>query len=392
MQDQMKMKALAIVGAVALIACAIAGAFALMNAKPASNNSIAATVNGTAIYEDDVTAPIEQQRAQMGLGDSEKWGQFLQVNGLTPEDIRSQQIDSLVTQELVRQGASELGLAVDESEVDSYIESVKGRYESEEAFQAELTEAGLTEETLRQSVGDMLLQQAIVAHFQETAAANEEETAAAVQYYAQALDGAKRSSHILIRVDNATDENAKQDARREAQDILDQINSGAISFEDAAETYSADPRSAQNGGDVGWDRATSFVTAYQDALNELEVGQVSGIVESEFGFHIIKCTELYTAPENPTSIEQLPESLRADITSMLQQQAASTEYGDWIQALRDAADIVINDMPADVPYNVDMSAAEESANAAATGAGASGESSTGAPSEAAASSDSAASA
>lgn len=356
MADQRKMQALAIIGAVLLVLCCVGAFFAFTNgSKQVDNGAVAATVNGTPIYEKDVTVIVQTEQEQMSATDEDAWKQLLAMSGLTPSDVRSQVIDSLVSQELVRQGASELGIAVDDAEVDDYIAAVKANFADEDTWKKALQEANYTEESFRQSVNDMLVQQAVSEHFQASAKPNEEELVQGVQYYATYFDGSKRSSHILIRVEDASDETAKEAAREEAQKVLDQINSGAMTFEEAAAAYSADTSSAETGGDVGWDRAASFVASYQEALDGLEVGKVSGVVESEYGFHIIKCTDLYRAPENPTSIDQLPESIRDSVESMLVQQAASKEYSDWLEGLKESANIVINEMPSDVPYNVDMS-------------------------------------
>ncbi|WP_369677506.1 peptidylprolyl isomerase, partial [Klebsiella pneumoniae] len=81
-----------------------------------------------------------------------------------------------------------------------------------------------------------------------------------------------------------------------AQEVLDKINSGELDFAEAAQQYSKDS-SAQNGGDVGWDKMTSFVEPYQTALDGLAVDQVSGLVTTDYGIHIIKCTDEFNAPK-----------------------------------------------------------------------------------------------
>ena len=243
---------------------------------------------------------------------------------------------------------------------------MKAQFDSEDAWKQTLEGSGFTEESYRQAVSDMFLQQSVYAHFQETAEPSQEETAEAVKYYAAVFDGSKRSSHILIRVDSTAGEEAKEAARTEAESVLQQVKSGQMSFEDAVTQYSADTGSAAQGGDVGWDRSSQFAEPYQQALDGLAVGEMSDVVESEYGFHIIKCTEEYKAPEGATSVDQLPESLRETIMGMLREQAAGSAYSDWIQKLRESADIKINDMPSNVPYYVDPSELAQSAGSAAS--------------------------
>ena len=139
----------------------------------------------------------------------------------------------------------------------------------------------------------------------------------------------------------------------ENTELLDKINAGEISFEDAAKEYSEDS-SADNGGDVGWDKLTTFVSDYQDALSALDVDQVSGIVESSYGFHIIKCTGHFYVDGSVTSIDQIPEDLRNQFSDTIKTEEEGTAYNDWLNNYVDEADIQINEMPTDVPYNVSL--------------------------------------
>ena len=319
----------------------------------ASTGGTAATVNGTEISEDTVTTTIQTLRVQSGLEDQDTWGEFLASSSMTPESVRDQIVDSLVSQELVKQGAAELGVTVDSSEVDQYVESMKGYFESDEAWEQALAEAGFTEESYRESIESSLLTQAVGEYFEEKAELTDEDVLDAAKTYATYYDGAKRSSHVLFKVDDTTDEAAMEAARTEAQSVLDQIN-GGLDFAEAAKQYSSDT-SASNGGDVGWDATSSFVTEYQSALDALEAGQVSGLVETQYGIHIIKCTEVFKAPDEITSVDQIPADFLESIKSYAKSLKSNNDYTEWVDALREKAEIVINDMPSSVPYNVDMS-------------------------------------
>ena len=100
----------------------------------------------------------------------------------------------------------------------------------------------------------------------------------------------------------------RPDDQATAQEVLDKINSGELDFADAAQQYSQDEGSKADGGNVGWDKLTSFVDEYQTALDGLEKDQVSALVTSTYGIHIIKCTDVFTAPDEVTSIDY--DSLR----------------------------------------------------------------------------------
>ncbi len=102
------------------------------------------------------------------------------------------------------------------------------------------------------------------------------------------------ASHILIayagamRADPAITRTSDE-ARQLATDLLSQIQTGAITFEDAAVEYSDCP-SGVDGGALGQFGRGAMVPEFEDAAFALEVGEVSGVVETAFGFHIIKRT------------------------------------------------------------------------------------------------------
>ena len=111
---------------------------------------------------------------------------------------------------------------------------------------------------------------------------------------------------------------------------------------------------------MGWDKLTSFVTEYQDALSALSVDQVSGIVESTYGYHIIKCTGYFHVDNEVTSIDEVPEEIRTYISNIVKTQAQSEAYTNWWNDYKEKADLQINPMPENVPYNVSLDGVEPS--------------------------------
>lgn len=306
---------------------------------------MAATVNGAEIYEDDVTDYIENYRASYSLDTDEAWGEWLAQYGYTPESIREDVINSYVSREIIKQAIEEYGITVDSSEIDGYVNQMRSNYSSDEAWESALSEAGLTEDEYREDIELSLQAEQLKEQVAPEEDPAEEDVLSYCQMYATYYDGAKRSSHILFNSDD----------QETAQQVLDQINTGVLDFADAATEYSTDEGSAANGGDVGWDKLTSFVTEYTEGLSELEEGQVSGLVTSDYGIHIIKCTDVFTAPEEVTSSDQLPTEFVDNIKTMLRSQNQSSAYNTWLEERTEAADIQINDMPDGLPYWVDMS-------------------------------------
>ena len=349
--------------AAGIAALCVVGMTACSSSGSTGTGGVAATVNGMEIAEDDVTEYIENVRASVltyygSDNEDDAWGEYLAQYGYTPESLRETVIENqFVQREIIRQGAESEGISIDSATIDSYVSDMRAYYDSDEAWQSALSQLDMTEQEYRDSIELALMNQQLQEKVAPETEPTEEELVEEANANLATWNGAKRSSHILFDAEDA----------ETAQSVLDQINAGTLDFAEAAKEYSTDG-SAQDGGDVGWDKLSSFVDEYQTALDELSVGQVSGLVKSQFGIHIIKCTDEFTAPESITSTSEIPSEFIDSIRSTIESSDSSTAYQEWLDAYRESADVVINEMPADVPYNIDMSAytEEESTDETAT--------------------------
>lgn len=338
-------KSIASVSLAAVCALGAVGCSEGTGEAPTYTGGVAATVNGVEIPEDKVTQAIQDIRAQMGLTDEEAWGKWLAENDYTPESVREEIVNSYVDQELVKQGAEAEGITADSGKIDQYVETMRGHYDSDSAWAEALEAVGMTEDEYRDNIALSLVSQQLQQKVGEGAAEpTDEEVLESAQTYVSSYNGAKKSSHILFE---ASDE-------AQAQEVLDKINAGELDFATAAESYSKDTGSAADGGNVGWDRLSNLVTEYTTALADLNKGDVSGLVTSTYGIHIIQCTDVFEAPEELTSLDQLPEEFQESIRSTLASSNQSNAYYTWLEEQRNAADIQINDMPEGLPYWVDM--------------------------------------
>lgn len=332
--------------AVSLFALCVVGITACSGNSTSGSKGVggvAATVNGAEIQEEEVTASVESIRSQMSLTDEDAWGEWMAKYDYTPEKVREEVIDSLVTKQLIIQGAEEKGVTVSDDEVQSYVDQMKQNYASDDKWNEALQAVGMTEDEYKSNIKTSLLQQGLMKSF-EGDDPSDEDVLSYAQTYISSFDGAKRSSHILFDADDT----------ETAQSVLDQINAGTLDFAEAAKTYSKDS-SAQNGGDVGWDKLNSFVSEYTAGLADLSKGQVSGLVTSSYGIHIIKCTDEFTAPDELTSLDQLPSEFVEQFRSSLKSSNQSKAYQQWLSDAKDNADIEIKDMPSGLPYDLDMS-------------------------------------
>ena len=100
----------------------------------------------------------------------------------------------------------------------------------------------------------------------------------------------RQASHILITADAQATPEQKQAARAKAEQLLKQVKQNPASFADAAKKNSQDPGSAAKGGDLGFFPRGAMVKPFDEAVFKMKVGEIEGLVESQFGFHIIKLT------------------------------------------------------------------------------------------------------
>lgn len=306
---------------------------------------VAATVNGAEIQEDTITKYIQDFRTSSDLTSDDDWGNWMKENSFDPATVRDQVIDYYVENELKKQACDEKGITVEQSQVDDEINNMKANYDSDDAWKQALSSAGLTEDQYRESVEAGLLDKALEdAVAGDAATADDSKVLDMLNTYYTMFNGAKKSSHILF---------ASSDTEK-AQEVLDQINAGTLDFAEAAKQYSTDTASAADGGNVGWDAINSFVNDYTDALDGLSVGQVSGLVTSDYGIHIIKCTDEFTCDGKATSLSAYPQEFVDYISNIVKDQSKSTAYSDWFNNYKAQADIQNNDMPENVPYNLDM--------------------------------------
>jgi peptidyl-prolyl cis-trans isomerase D len=144
---------------------------------------------------------------------------------------------------------------------------------------------------------------------------------------AQRLGGAeeRRASHILITSPKAAPAADREKARAKAEELLAVVKKSPGTFAEVAAKNSQDPGSAPNGGDLDFFARGAMVKSFEDAAFSMKTGDISGVVESEFGYHIIKLTDI-KAPKQRSFEEMRPE-LEADLAK----QQAQKKYSEAVE-------------------------------------------------------------
>jgi peptidyl-prolyl cis-trans isomerase D len=157
---------------------------------------------------------------------------------------------------------------------------------------------------------------------------NEAELKTYYEQNAQRLSGAeeRRASHILISSPKTALAAEREQAKAKAEELLAVVKKAPDTFADVARKNSQDPGSAVNGGDLDFFARGAMVKPFEDAAFSMKKGETSPVVESDFGYHIIKLTDIKTPKQR--SFEEMKTELEAD----LKKQQAQKKFSETAEA------------------------------------------------------------
>lgn len=250
---------------------------------PAQIPDVLAHVNGEDVTKADLDRAVQALEARAG--------------GPVPAEQRDQVVrgvlDQLIGYKVLVQETRARKVAVPDADVDARIGQIRGQFPSEAEFTQMLTQRNLTLEQVKSDARqDMAIAKLIEDEIASKVAVKPEQV---TDFYAKNPDQFKqgesvRASHILISVPKGADATAKAQARAKAEEVLKEVKGGG-DFAALAKQHSADPGSAANGGDLGFFQQGQMVGPFNDAAFSLAPGAISDLVETDFGFHIIKVAE-----------------------------------------------------------------------------------------------------
>jgi peptidyl-prolyl cis-trans isomerase D len=196
-------------------------------------------------------------------------------------------------------------VTVSDVDLQTYYEKNKAKYQSMESADIEFLVLDI--ETLRQSV--TLNEQDLKSYYEQN-----------LQRLSSKEE--RRASHILITANKEAPEAEKKVARAKAEELLKSVKAKPASFAEVARKNSQDPGSALKGGDLDFFGRGAMVKVFEDAVFSMKKSDISDLVESEFGYHIIQVTDI-KAPK-AQSFESLRPSLEAD----LKKEQAQRKYAE----------------------------------------------------------------
>jgi len=321
-------KKLFLVAIISLVLASIGPISSLADEKKPSEDRIA-VVNGSVITQEDFNREMSRARQQVA-----STGQTLNDSQLS--EIKKEVLRNLINLELLYQASQENGIKIDEEAVNKQFKALKARFPNEEKFKDALSKKNLSEETVKSQMGQgMAIQKLIDEKIVQKITISDKETKA---YYDSHPDFFKepeqvKASHILIKVEPKFDESQKAEARKKIETIQQKLKEGQ-DFAALAKEFSECP-SSEKGGDLGYFRRGQMVKPFEDAAFSLEPNKTSDIVETMFGYHLIK-----TIDKKPETI--IPyKDVKDKLEQYLKQEEVKKEIKLYVDKLRKKAKVEI---------------------------------------------------
>ena len=317
--------------------------------SPAVNDSVAVTVNGKDIMESQIELRIEEFIAKSGRNQKIDPEQLAMMRNMYRKSV----VEALIGSILVKQDSKKLKMTVNEKDIDQRLEEIvqdvlQSRNMTREELEKELkTQTGKTIkqnlEQLRANpdfIDSIMLNKVLQKKYSKELVVKDDEIN---KFYEENLEtrfkqeDMVRASHILIDTKSLKTDEEKQAAKEKGEKILIQVQAKDADFAALAKEYSACP-SKRQGGDLNFFPRTgkgSMVEPFAAAAFKMQPGQICGsLVETQFGYHIIKVTD--RKPGRTIPFDEVKDKIKLSITNQKKQQAQEK----YIESLKKVASIV----------------------------------------------------
>jgi peptidyl-prolyl cis-trans isomerase SurA len=297
-------------------------------------NTIAAIVNDEVItlYEVELVA-------QPVIREAEKKSA---VDASVRSQIRRTALDRLIEKRLLEQKTRELNLKVSDEELKQAIEDVKrqNNMASQEVLIAALAGQGLTYEQYRTQLREQIEKLKLVS-MEVKAKIHVSESEMLAYYEANqskyTLDDTFRARHIFFKANEKTAPADLKVTMATALMVLAEAKSGK-DFVELAKSYSEDPAARKDGGDLGSFKKGDMMPELEASILAMKPGDVSELVYTPTGFHIIKLEERTSGKVKPF------ESVKSEIEETLYRKKSEERFNQWAKDLRSKASIEIKDL------------------------------------------------
>jgi peptidyl-prolyl cis-trans isomerase C len=288
------------------------------------------TVNGKEIKEKAIAPEINARlEAQVQKMAAMGWPMNEETREMMREQMRDSVVDMMIEKQLINETLKAKKIEVKDADVDARFdemvqEFVKESGKKAEDVDAELAKMGVTRANIKEQIR---LQTGIEKLFEADPSYKAVSDEDARKFYDESPQNFQhpeqvQASHILIKVDQNADEATKKAAKAKCEDLLKKVKAGG-DFAALAKENSDCP-SKEKGGDLGMFEKGKMVKPFEDAAFAMKVGDVSDIVETQFGYHIIKLTNKQEAKTDSF----------ADVKPKIVQYLKGRQMNQFVETLR----------------------------------------------------------
>ncbi|MBI2372612.1 MAG: peptidylprolyl isomerase [Deltaproteobacteria bacterium] len=254
------------------------------------------------------------------------------VNPAFDTTLRQNIVRRLIEAEVIAQKAKELGVAVDDAELEKEWTAFKARYGSPEAFQGFLERAVATESDLREqhrltTIRGRLFTQVAADVKVEPAEVQAEYEANKIRYK---LPERVKLSHIFIRLPKGVPAEMVAERKKLAEDVLKRAKKAGADFAQLAKDVGEDETKAR-GGDLGFITRGAMPKPFEDVAFKLSAGQL-GLAETDLGFHVMKVDA--HEKERQQSFQEVKEQIETSLRLRRQNQKKTETQREWMQAAK----------------------------------------------------------
>ena len=287
-----------------------------------------ATVNGKSIAYKDFERKMKIITQQVMRG------QPGQLPDALKDRAKTEAVNQLISEELLYQESVKNKLKLDDGMVDKELKGLKARFKDDAQFREtlkrmDLTEDQLKEQIARQAIIRMLLEKEVISKIETT----KEDAKKYFQSNSAEFHQPERvrAQHILIKLEPGADEQKKSEARKKLEGVKKRVLAGE-DFGKLAKEYSEGPSNVRE-GDLGYFTRGRMVKPFEDAAFKLAPNEISDIVETQFGYHLIKVLD-HQAAKDPSFDEIEPR-----VMEILRNKKIQQKYEAYIYKLRQNAKI-----------------------------------------------------
>ncbi len=294
---------------------------------PIQVSEAVARVNGELVSQEEFNNVVESNIARYEAQSGESFDQQQ-----LPQ-LERQVLDGLITRTVLEQEAERLDITVGDARFAETLDQFKQQFPDEQGYQAALEQQGFTEEEFETELRrQMVIEELIRSQVYDQVNVSEEDMREFYdnnpQYFQQ--DDQVAARHIIFTTDGV-EEGERAALREELEGIRQEIVDGA-DFSEMAREHSQGPTAA-NGGDLGTFGRGQMVPEFENAAFELEVGEISPVIETQFGYHILQVTE--RVPAQTQSYDEAQERIRQFLTEEERNSGAQA----YVTELREDAEV-----------------------------------------------------